>query len=304
MKDFTLRHFHSLEDALSAIIGKGTKVRSMDRIAGGDINDAFRLRLSSGDDIFMKSNKKENISFFEAEAAGLGAIAGTGAVSTPELFCTGCDEGRGGFSFLLMAFIDGRRGGARRWGTFGEELAAMHRAPTDGLVQNGEYGFYGDNYIGAGRQVNRPCHSWVSFFRDYRLEIQFRRAKRYFGAADLRKITYLLEHLDRFLVEPEQPSLIHGDLWSGNVMAGPDGKLWVIDPAAYVGHAEADIAMTELFGRFPGEFYAAYQNAGLLAPGYERRRDLYNLYHLLNHLNLFGSAYLPSVMRTLEEYAK
>lgn len=103
-------------------------------------------------------------------------------------------------------------------------------------------------------------------------------------------------------MEPEHPSLLHGDLWSGNVMTGNDGKAWLIDPAVYVGHAEADLAMTELFGGFPQIFYDVYREEAPMQPGYERRRDLYNLYHLLNHLNLFGRAYLPSVVRVVEKY--
>ena len=108
--------------------------------------------------------------------------------------------------------------------------------------------------------------------------------------------------MDELLVEPEQPSLLHGDLWSGNVITGNDGKAWLIDPAVYVGHAEADLAMTELFGGFPPAFYDAYKEAAKLQPGYAKRRDLYNLYHLLNHLNMFGRSYYPSVMRIVNSY--
>ena len=111
-----------------------------------------------------------------------------------------------------------------------------------------------------------------------------------------------MANLDRYLVEPEKPSLVHGDLWSGNFITGSDGQAWLIDPAVYVGHAEADLAMTELFGGFHPRFYAAYREVNPLQPGYEQRRDLYNLYHLLNHLNLFGRGYLSSVLRILSRY--
>ena len=153
------------------------------------------------------------------------------------------------------------------------------------------------------RQINTPHESWITFFRDCRLLPQLQAASRFFDAADFRKITWLLDHLADFLTEPDCPSLLHGDLWAGNVMTGNDKRAWLIDPAVSVGHAEADIAMTELFGGFPAAFYGAYQEAGILQPDYRQRRDLYNLYHLLNHLNMFGGGYLPSVKRIVERYA-
>jgi fructosamine-3-kinase len=118
------------------------------------------------------------------------------------------------------------------------------------------------------------------------------------------KITKLLDHLDSFLPEPEKPSLLHGDLWNGNVMCGPDGKAWLIDPAVYVGSREADLEMMQLFGGFPAEFYNAYYDAYPQEKGYEDRRDLYNLYQLLNHLNLFGGTYLEPVCSIIDEYVK
>lgn len=176
----------------------------------------------------------------------------------------------------------------------------MHQASTAGMVSNGKYGFDCDNYIGRRRQVNTGYDSWIGFFRDCRLEPQFQDADRYFDREDWKRIGRFLDHIDDILVEPEYPSLLHGDLWSGNVITGNDGGAWLIDPAVYVGHAEADLAMTELFGGFPQAFYDAYKEAAPLQPGYERRRDVYNLYHLLNHLNMFGRMYLPEVKCVLE----
>lgn len=298
----TLPHFTSLESALASLFGNNAKIARTERIAGGDINEAYGLSLTDGTKIFMKSNEKRNASFFTAEAVGLDAIAWTEAIGTPHIFCSGTDEDRGGFSFLLMEFITGKNRVADYWGTLAHQLAAMHKAPAERFVSDGKYGFDCDNYIGARRQVNTAHDSWITFFRDCRLEPQFKDAEPYFNDGDIKKITRLLDHLDDFLVEPKQPSLLHGDLWSGNVITGNDGKAWLIDPAVYVGHAEADIAMTELFGGFSKEFYAAYREAGLLQEGYSDRRDLYNLYQLLNHLNLFGQAYLSSVRRIVERY--
>ena len=304
MPTLSLSGFPSLNSAIASIFGNNNRILHTSPVAGGDINEACRLELADGTGVFMKANRKDNLSFFTAEAAGLKAIARTGVIGTPELLCYGTDEDRGGFSFLLMEWIRGERRTPNYWEIFAHQLAAMHRAPTQNFVLGGTYGFDQNNYIGARPQTNTANDSWVTFFRDCRLEPQFRSAERYWGNGDLKRIGWLLDHLGDFLVEPEKPSLLHGDLWSGNVIVGNDGKAWLIDPAVYVGHAEADIAMTELFGGFPQEFYSAYRETGLLQPDYEGRRDLYNLYQLLNHLNLFGRSYLSSVRRILDKYIK
>ncbi|MDE7283631.1 MAG: fructosamine kinase family protein [Lachnospiraceae bacterium] len=295
------QYFTSLESAINALFGEGTKIESTGMISGGDINEAYALTLTGGKCIFMKSNTKENLSFFNAEAAGLAAIARTKAIGTPSILGVGTDSDRAGYSFLLLEFISGKSRNRNYWEDFAGQLSDMHKAPTAGLVSNGKYGYDSDNYIGMRRQVNTGHDSWVCFFRDCRLEPQFKDAARYFDSEDTKKIVRFLDHIDEILVEPEYPSLLHGDLWSGNVITGNDGAAWLIDPAVYVGHAEADIAMTELFGGFPPAFYDAYKEAAHLQPGYERRRDVYNLYHLLNHLNMFGRTYLPGVKRIIGE---
>lgn len=291
----TPHHFTSLKNALCVLFGEEIKIETAGRISGGDINEAYGLTLTDGKCIFMKTNKKESSSLFTAEAAGLDAIAQTKTIGTPQILGVGTDEERGGFSFLLLEFISGKSRNKNYWEDFARQLSEMHRAETVGLVSGGKYGFRCDNYIGMHSQVNTGYESWTGFFRDCRLEPQFRDAARYFDKEELKRITRLLDRIDKILVEPEYPSLLHGDLWGGNVIAGNDGAAWLIDPAVYVGHAEADLAMTELFGGFPPVFYDAYKEAAPLQPGYERRRDVYNLYHLLNHLNLFGRMYLPEV---------
>ncbi len=297
-------NYNSLAGALVELFGTSVAIAETDRLSGGDINKAYGLTLTNGKHIFMKANAKQNAAFFTAESAGLTAIAKTGAISTPEILCTGTDDGEDvGYSFLLLKFIKSGKRNKDYWIDFAHNLAAMHKTDTSVYFDDGgKFGFFQDNFVGARPQINTPCDSWISFFRDNRLVPQFKAADSYFDEADRSLITKLLDHLEDFMIEPEKPSLLHGDLWSGNVMCGPDGKAMLIDPAAYVGHAEADLAMTELFGGFPPEFYEAYREAKPLQSGYENRRDLYNLYQLLNHLNLFGPSYLGPVKSIVAEY--
>ena len=296
----TIQQFSSLDQALHSLFGNNVKITDRKQVAGGDINEAYRLTLSDGMHIFMKSNQGKSVSFVQREAEGLAAIAETGAISTPQVF--GCGTGENGGAFLLLEFVESRRPGKDYQEILAQQLARMHQSRTENFVTGGIYGFVQDNYIGANPQVNTPCKSWTEFFRDCRLKPQFLQASDYFGKEEWKKITELLERTGEILTEPEYPSLIHGDLWVGNVMTGSDGLAWLTDPAACVGHREADLAMTELFGGFSGKFYEAYREAAPLQPGYEKRRDFYNLYHLLNHLNLFGRSYLSSVRRIVEEY--
>ena len=297
-------NYNSLAGALVSLFGTSVAIAETDRLSGGDINKAYGLTLTNGKHVFMKANAKQNAEFFTAEATGLTAIEKTGAIGTPEILCTGTDDGEDvGYSFLLLKYINSGKQQKNYWTELARNLAAMHNANTSIYFENGgKFGFFQNNFIGARSQINTPCESWISFFRDNRLEPQFKAGDFYFEDNDRKLVFKLLDHLDEFMIEPEKPSLLHGDLWSGNVMCGPDGKAMLIDPACYVGHAEADLAMTELFGGFPVEFYEAYREVRPLQPGYENRRDLYNLYQLLNHLNLFGPTYLGPVLSIVSEY--
>ncbi len=299
----SLLEFPSLQEAVETTCGPGLQIVRETRVSGGDINEARTLEFSDGTRAFLKSNLPGRLPMFRCEAAGLSAIRRTGAIRTPLLLAAGTDRERN-CSFLLLEQLEGAPRIRDYWEVFGQELAAMHRADASVLVPGGRYGFYQDNVVGSGTQKNTPYDSWVEFFRDCRLAPKADKTAAYFDTEDRRRLEYLMDHLDRWLIEPDQPSLLHGDLWGGNFMDGPDGKAWIIDPAAYVGHAEADIAMTELFGGFSPRFYAAYREAGLLQPGYEERRDLYNLYHLLNHLDLFGTGYLASVLHVVRTYSR
>ena len=296
------RMYSSVEDAVRDLYGNSVRVQTKRPVSGGDANDSSLITLSDGSRIFIKENSAGRSSFFAAEAQGLSAISMTRTISTPALICRGCDRQRGR-SFLMLEYLEGRTKIPDYWEVFARELAEMHRADTGRFVTGGKYGFLNDNFIGAGEQKNDPRDSWVSFFAECRLEPQFDKASRYFSPTEKARILNLMDRLGDYLTEPAHPSLLHGDLWGGNFVTGNDGKAWLIDPAVYVGHAEADIAMTELFGGFSPQFYDAYGQEGDLDPGYEDRRDLYNLYHLVNHLNLFGGGYHSSVMRIVTRYS-
>ncbi len=308
MKHCPVLQFNSLAQALVSLFGNSVAIKRTDRVTGGDINKAYAVTLNTGDTIFMKANEKEKAASFVAEASGIFAIAQTGAIRVPKILCVGTDDGQEvGYSFLLMEFVKSAEPKADYWERFAQELAALHQADASAFCerddgQKGRFGFFEDNFIGARPQDNSPSESWIDFFRDKRLLPQFKAADSYLTSADRENATKLLDHLDDFLIEPKAPSLLHGDLWSGNAMADPDGKAMLIDPAAYVGACEADLAMTELFGGFPPKFYQAYRAANPLENGYEKRRDLYNLYQLLNHLNLFGQSYLNAVRSVVQEY--
>ena len=289
----------SLRAGVELARGKDVSIVDKQTILGGDANDAYRLVLSDGSALFLKANRISNADFFRAEAEGLDAIRATGVIRVPRVYARGTDDG---FSFLLMECIESTRTAQGFWEKLGTDLAQMHLSDASAFVPDGNYGFHSDNYIGAGKQKNANKGSWIEFFSECRLRPQFELASGYFDDEVKKLADRLLDNLDKFLYEPEKPALLHGDLWAGNFMPDENGQPMLIDPAVYVGCSEADIAMTELFGGFDKRFYSAYFETMGKVPGYEDRRDLYNLYHLTNHLNLFGSSYLAAVVRLIERY--
>ena len=293
--------FHSLQDAIESV-SQGIEVQNRSTVSGGDINNAYCYRFADGRRVFVKTNRLKDSSFFLSEAKGLDAISSTKAISTPRVLAAGDDTNEGGF--LIMEYEVAGDKKPDFWENFGICLSKMHQTDTDIFVKDGRYGFSENNYIGSRAQDNTPHNSWVDFFRDCRLAPRFEEAMPYFGTETRKGILYLLDHLDKWIMEPEQPSLLHGDLWGGNFIVGSDGRAWLIDPAVYVGDADADIAMTELFGGFDRRFYQAYRGLLPERPGYEERRDIYNLYHLLNHLISFSNGYLGAVESIVRRYAR
>lgn len=264
-------------------------------VFGGDINQAARVSLADGRAIFVKWNRSAGSDFFAAEAHGLRTLAAAGAVRVPEVYAVGKHP-----PFLAMEWIDTERGYASDdfAEALGRQMALLHRATA------GQHGLDADNYIGSLPQSNTPSASWVAFFRDRRIGAQMDIARQRGRLPKEREalLTRLQSWLDVFLDDQGiRPSLLHGDLWSGNYMIARDGQPVVIDPAAYYGHREVDLAMTELFGGFPPRFYAAYNEVYPLE-GYEQRRELYQLYPLLVHMNLFGGGYAARVDAIARHY--
>lgn len=262
---------------------------SWEALGSGVGGERWRLRWGE-EQWFVKSGEAEVLA---AEADGLAALAAAGAVRTPAVIAAGV-EGDAGYLVLEWLGLARKTGpaGAR----LGEALARQH-------LQAGEaFGWRRHNFIGATSQFNTPNGDWITFFREQRLGFQLRLAAEDGHRGRLQELGARLSvELPRFFdgYSP-RPALLHGDLWGGNWGALVDGGPVVFDPAVYRGDREADLAMSELFGGFGPEFYAAYLAHAPLDPGYRVRRDLYNLYHVLNHLNLFGGAYLDQSLGLME----
>jgi fructosamine-3-kinase len=233
---------------------------------------------------FVKLNTASLLDMFEAESLGLKAMAETETIRVPRPVCSGVADGQ---SYLVMEYLEMGHASRDASAMAGRQLAQMHRSDWH------SFGWQRDNTIGSTPQPNDPASSWVEFWRHHRLGFQLDLAARNgYGGALQRGGERLLHGFHVLIDQDPQPSLLHGDLWGGNIGYDREGKPVIFDPAVYYGDREADLAMTELFGGFGNDFYHAYRESWPLAPGYSTRKVLYNLYHILNHLNLFGGGYL------------
>lgn len=273
--------WQAIASIISETTGEDFSACTQRSVGGGCINSAWRL-LGGERSYFVKLNTADGLDMFEAEADGLREIAKANAIRVPEPVATGVAEGQ---AFIVME--DLALGGIGSGARLGRELAAMHRRTWL------HFGWFRNNTIGSTRQYNAYSDDWVAFWDEQRFGVQLRIAStRGVGMALLRKGERLRADLPAFF-EGYTPaaSLLHGDLWSGNYAYCSDGTPVLFDPAVYYGDREADIAMTELFGGFGRDFYDAYNEAWPLDEGYAQRKTLYNLYHILNHYNLFGGGY-------------
>jgi fructosamine-3-kinase len=310
----------AIASAIEAATGQPFHVSTAQPVGGGCIHEAWRL--DDGErSFFVKTGTTIASTSFDAEADGLNALRATGTVRVPKVGAGGTalagsprDTGTAPAgsavlmgaaatdrAFLILEFLElrdlDRTGGA----ALGEALARLHRE--SGEAVDATYGWPRDNFIGGTPQSNQSQRTWAGFFSAERLLPQLALASANGMERGLRdqgeQIAARLSAL--FLDYRPLPSLLHGDLWSGNAAQLEDGTPVIFDPAVYRGDREADIAMAELFGGFPESFYAAYRAAWPLDPGYETRKTLYNLYHVLNHFNLFGAGYLGQARRMIAQ---
>ncbi|MCR4304653.1 MAG: fructosamine kinase family protein [Gallionella sp.] len=286
-------------------------------VGGGSINEAYRLEGTDGSRYFLKLNDAQHLPMFVAEAEGLNTIAATNTIRAPRPIAHGI---AGNQSYLVLEYLELSSHGDAK--LLGEQLAALHRCtppsppPCRGITSDlagvvGQpsrmasssirdregveirFGFAQDNFIGTTPQPNGWPDNWITFWREHRLGFQLRLAAQNGYGGQLQRLgEKLMDTLPAFFKNyTPLPSLLHGDLWSGNHAFLSDGTPVIFDPATYYGDRECDLAMTELFGGYPADFYAAYRAAYPLDAGYATRKDLYNLYHILNHANLFGGGY-------------
>ena len=270
----------------------GREIGDLQPVRGGDHRAAFRAQTDAGP-VFVKCAQAA-AQAFAAEAAGLELLRSSAALRIPEVLACGSI---GDAAFLALEWIDLDRGSAACERQLGAGLATVHR------VLGASFGWDRDNTLGATPQTNRWCHDWAQFFAEQRLGMQLELARRH-GAQ-----TSLLDRGQRlcerlaglFAGYRPSPSLLHGDLWGGNWAADAADQPVIFDPAVYFGDREADLAMTRLFGGFGAPFYAAYAAAWPLDAGAGIRTTLYNLYHVLNHFNLFGGGYHAQAQRMIDE---
>ena len=283
--------------AIAQATGESFELLDTRAVGGGCIHTALEVsgRTRGGERrYFAKVNEADRAPMFAAEADGLAALAGAKALRVPGVIAQGANDD---CAWIVLEWLDLEGLGSSSAAKLGAALAAQHR------IAQTSFGWPRDNFIGASPQRNAQCGDWTEFWRDRRLHAQLRLA------AGNRLPSRMIDRGERLAADCEallrnhqvHPSLLHGDLWGGNAAALADGTAVVFDPAVYAGDREADIAMTELFGGFPRDFLSAYRVHWPLDEGYTVRRDLYNLYHVLNHANLFAGGYVRQAGDAIEK---
>lgn len=281
-----------LEDTFAA------KIVSCSQVSGGSINRAYQVSLENSQSLFLKLNSRLPQSFFFAERDGLEELRKASILAVPKVLH--CPEfSIGGVSLLALEWLAPAPRTHKREERFARELAALHS------TRFSQFGFHADNYIGENVQKNSWSDSWAEFFLTERIDFQAElgRANGWFGLELSQRFESARVKIEEALSSLSiYPSLLHGDLWGGNVHWTEEGA-YLIDPATYYGHFEADIAFTEMFGGFSESFYKAYSEVLLLESDYDTRKEIYNLYHIMNHANQFGGSYIDSVDSVLNRFS-
>ena len=274
----------------------GSQITKMNSLSGGCISSSYKVNTKDGNSYFLKYNYSSGSDMFLTEAHGLQELDKPGVITIPKVISFDKE-------FILLDLIESSGRSKNFSEDFGRKFAVLHK------FNNEKYGFYEDNYIGSNPQLNIPDNdeekNWTKFYFQKRILYQFHLAEKSGNStSDLRSSISKLENKIDLIVTDngEKPSLLHGDLWGGNYMVDKNGFACLIDPAVYYGNREADLAMTKLFGGFDSEFYRAYNEEFPLPDGYDYRENIYKLYHVLNHLNLFGSGYYSQAISLIKYY--
>ena len=288
----------SLNDSLKSEIGErlGIKIIRSDNLSGGCISDAYKIETDEGNRFFLKINSNAPPDMFKTEDHGLNELRKANALRVPgaKIFSK---------NYIVTEFIETGNKSDNFFSEFGRNFARLHKHK--GI----SFGFYEDNYIGSTPQKNltddNEDKNWTEFYFNKRLLFQLLLCEKNGCSTpelknDFKKLENKIDEI--FKGSEEEPSLLHGDLWSGNYMTDQNGSAVVIDPAVYYGHREADLAITKLFGGYPEEFYKSYNDFYPLKDGWQYRENIYKLYHAFNHLNLFGSGYYSHAVSLIKYY--
>jgi fructosamine-3-kinase len=283
--------WNRISSHISSTLSQTFVIHNRQSIGGGCINQGYKVSDGSRT-FFVKLNRAAQVAMFEAEAMGLADMAKTNSIRVPQPICFGVAEAD---CYLVLEWLELGRGNAASQREMGKQLAQMHQF--QGATA---FGWSSSNTIGSTPQLNPWTNDWAEFWQQHRIGYQLELAQK--RGANFPASSALLAAIPDLLADHQpKPAIVHGDLWGGNAAVTDAGEPVIFDPATYWGDREVDLAMTELFGGFSADFYAGYNQVYPVDPGYQKRKKLYNLYHILNHYNLFGGSYLGQSNRMIEE---
>jgi fructosamine-3-kinase len=286
--------WQQISDKIQTTIAQAFTITTQQSIGGGCINQGYRISDGSRN-FFVKLNRADQLHMFEAEALGLVQMASTNTIRVPQPIGSGVAEAS---AYLVLEWLDLGRGQPQSWREMGRQLARMHQ-----FSGSTAFGWAQNNTIGSTPQINDWTKDWATFWQIHRIGYQLQLGQNRGG--NFPQAEALINAIPALLAgHHPHPSIVHGDLWGGNAAITSSGEPVIFDPATYWGDREVDLAMTELFGGFPTEFYSGYNEIYPIDRGYEQRKILYNLYHILNHYNLFGGSYLGQANHTIAQLLK